>query len=660
MARVSLKELKAISQGVPELASAIESLTNKLTQQDEATQKLSESQKKYNEELEQTKLEYQELSEEEKEIIQLEKDLQEAVIKGTKVRGKSAEQIKEDIKLKRLAAKSTKEFAEAEKQAEEAAKDLSDTILGLGSNLFQTVTGIRTGSNALGKFYEEQQKAAAAGKKTASITDIFSKSLSKNALKVKGVAFATNVGISIFQKFAEATTAAFKTSEALGDTLGRELGLIQSVGEVDALLKLSQESSNANVSLEALGNAAAQLQIATQGMFGNIATGRPELALFSNEMMGLGVDTQTTAELFGKFGKVLGTDSVNDIKRLEREAVKMARTFGLSSDAVIKDIAGMTESLAQFGDRTDDIALDVAKIAGAAKISSQSVVGFGKSFEFFPDAINAANELNLIFQRNVVDGQKLFMMMNDGTLGPGEAFRTFLNDIGPALDESFLRSPAKLRAFNQTLSQFGVTEADAAKLARDIVDANKQGRSLTQVLDERQSKIAGNEKALQSFTTLTKELTKLQEKFAIALGPVADLLTSIVKAINSVNPTILRVLAGVAAGAGIGSVIPGVGTAVGAVVGGITAASAGAISDGVITSSGGQTTVTKIDSQDDLKIVAAKPGGPISKMGSSSGIGTAEIVVSLFGEELVRRMVDLVDTEQGKRKEINSIVQGAA
>jgi len=47
-------------------------------------------------------------------------------------------------------------------------------------------------------------------------------------------------------------------------------------------------------------------------------------------------------------------------------------------------------------------------------------------------------------------------------------------------------------------------------------------------------------------------------------------------------------------------------------------------------------------------------------MGSSSGIGTAEIVVSLFGEELVRRMVDLVDTEQGKRKEINSIVQGAA
>ena len=35
-------------------------------------------------------------------------------------------------------------------------------------------------------------------------------------------------------------------------------------------------------------------------------------------------------------------------------------------------------------------------------------------------------------------------------------------------------------------------------------------------------------------------------------------------------------------------------------------------------------------------------------------------VVSLFGEELVRRMVDLVDTEQGKRKEINSIVQGAA
>jgi len=47
-------------------------------------------------------------------------------------------------------------------------------------------------------------------------------------------------------------------------------------------------------------------------------------------------------------------------------------------------------------------------------------------------------------------------------------------------------------------------------------------------------------------------------------------------------------------------------------------------------------------------------------MGSSAGAGSAEIVVSLFGEELVRRMVDLVDAEQGKRKEINSIIQGAA
>jgi hypothetical protein len=562
-------------------------------------------------------------------------------------------------------------------RAQTAVEEFSDSVSDSLKNVAQATLGIKFQQGAMGNLFESFQKAGQEGAKFTSVTQLFTKVAGKANLALMAVNATSAVGTAIRDKFVEATLSAAKTSQDLGDSLGRELGLLKSVGEVDSLLKLAQESNNANVTLASLGQAVAELQVATQGMFGNIAKERPELALFSNEMVGLGVSTQTTAELFGKFGKILGTDSVNDIKKLEKEAIKMARTFGLSSDAVIKDIAGMAESLAEFGDRTDDIALDVAKIAGSAKISSQSVLGFGKSFEFFPDAINAANELNLIFQRNVVDGQKLFMMMNDGTQGPGAAFRTFITDIGPALNDAFLGSTTNMRSFNRTLAQFGVTETDARKLAEDIVAANKQGRSLTQVLDERSKSIEKNEKALQGFSTLTKELTKLQDNFAVALGPVADILTKIVQGINSLNPRTLRIIGGLAAtvatamgaagtGAAIGTVLGGpAGTLLGGAIGGIGSLITGgiataAIADGVITSSGGKTTVTKVDSQDDLKIVAAKPGGPISRMGSTSGVGTAEIVVSLFGEELVRRMVDLVDAEQGKRKAINSIVQGAA
>ena len=607
----------------------------------------------------QTKVDLGELTKAEAEltgaVLQKEEALaraREAFIKA-RIEGKGLEEALTNLRL------AARELAGAQgaQRVQEAFEDLTDTIGGFGSNLAQATLGIRTGRNALGNLFEQLQLNKAAGGEVTSVTQLLGNAFQKTNLSLTAVNIGANLATSIFQKFTEASVAAFKTSEQLGDSLGRELGLIQTVGETDALLKLAQSSNDANVSFQGLGEAAAQLQIATQGVFGNIVTARPELALFANEMTGLGVDTQTTAELFGTFGKILGRDSVNDIKRLEREAIKLSRTFGLASDTVIKDIAQISKELLEFGSQTDDIALDVAKLAGAARISSSSIVGFGKSFEFFPDAINNANELNMIFGSTVVDGQKLFMMLNDGTLGPGEAFRSFITDIGPALNEAFLQSPSKLRAFNQTLSSFGVAEADAAKLARDIVDANKQGRSLTSVLDERAKSTTKNEKALKSFSNLTKELTKLQENFAVALGPVVDKLTSLAQSINSLNPETIRFLAGAVAGAGLGAFFGPIGALAGAAIGGITT---GAIGDGIITASGGQVNVTKIDSQDDVKVVAAKPGGPIASMTGGSGPSSVEIAVSLFGEELVRKMVSLVDAEQGKRKEINSIIQGAA
>jgi len=665
MARVSLKEIKAISQGIPELTSVIKQFTDSLTAQEEQTKALTEEQKKYNEALEETKLEYQELSDYEKELIQLEKDLKQALANGTDELGRNAETLKEAIIQQRKAVKVVKDLTKAEEDLKKATKEVTDGFSDFGGSLFQAFTGIKTGENSFGRLNKLSQQYTKVKGRGLKVTDLFSKGLSKQALKLKAANLAGAAGIAIFQKFGEATAKAFKDSQELGDELGRQFGLIQETGELDNLLKMAQNSNDANVSFVGLGKAAAELQRATQGMFGNIATARPELALFASEMVGVGVETQTTAELFGKFGKIMGKDSVNEIKKLEKEAVKMARTFGLSADSVIKDITEMSDSLTSFGGNAGKVALEVSQLAGAARISSKGIVGLGKSFEFFPDAINNANELNLVFQRNVIDGQKMFMMMNDGTKGPGEAFRYFLTQIGPALDETFLQSPAKLRGFNQTLSQFGISEAEAAKLARDIVDANKQGKSLTQVLDERQSKISQNAKALKSFSNLTKELTKLQESFAIALGPVVDLLTDMVKAINSIDPETLRVVSAIAGGALVGgaagAAFGGVGAAPGALIGAALAGvGAAAVNDGVITVSNGQASVTKVNSQDDLKIVAAKPGGPISKMGSSAGAGSAEIVVSLFGEELVRRMVDLVDAEQGKRKEINSIIQGAA
>ena len=103
----------------------------------------------------------------------------------------------------------------------------------------------------------------------------------------------------------------------------------------------------------------------------------------------------------------------------------------------------------------------------------------------------------------------------------------------------------------------------------------------------------------------------------------------------------------------------------GALAGGVLGASAVALehmNDGVIVSQGGKISTTKINSADDVKVMAAKPGGPLAKMGvngNASGPQNVEIVVSLFGQELVRKLVNLIEAEQGTRKEIKDSIIGS-
>lgn len=608
----------------------------------------------------------EELTENESKLLQVEEKLaaQRKEYLETVQAGNTADATRIKQTLER--ADALKTLISQEKQLSASEDALADKLRGSADTFLQTALGINTQGNAITGLVGQMSQGSKA-------SDIMSKAFGG----LKGKAFAAEVAFGVttgvMNKFTEATTAAFMTSQQLEDSLGREAGLMTEGGQVEALLKMAQNSDNAHVSFERLGGAVRQMQEATRGLFGNLLETNQQLPLFAAEMHGLGVETTTTAELFGQFGMVLGKDGVNQVRRLETQTILLARTMGLNSDAMVKDVASMAESLAEFGDQSDDIALDMAKISAVTKISSKTMLGFTESFEYFPDAIAKAREMNLVFGRTVIDGDKMFKMMQDGALGPAAVMRETLKSIGENIDQTFLDSPAKMRALAK---QFGGNALEARRFAESAIQAKNSVGGLDAMIEKEAGTLEKRRKAMKIQENLTQSLAKLQQMFALSMEPVVNLLERFVNYLNSIDPETLRtifaviggvgsVVGGALTGATAGSIIPGAGTLAGAIAGGVAGlagvGTVAALNDGIITVSGDNVTAAPINSADDVTIMAKKPGGPLASMGvgaTGAGPRTIELTVDLFGERLIKKMVDLVSNEQALRATIQDVVQG--
>ena len=698
----------------------------------------------YNAELQRKHKLAQELTESERELLLLERDRAALEKEFLNTAPLHRDEIKKLIAANEESKNSTIAQIKATDELAASEDNLAKSIQNSASNMLQAATGIKMSGNALTGLIAQTAK----GSKT---TDILSKAFGGANLAAGAANVAFGAAAGIMAKFGEATLKAAKTTDSLMVKLGRQAGLTKNREQVDSLLKMAQNSDNALVSQESLAEATLSLHTAMKGLFGNI-TNRPDLLEFTEHMRGVGVEAGTTAELFGGFGKILGKEGIPQIQKMEKNAVKLARTMGISTDVMIRDLAELSKSLAVYGKGSTQMAQSILEISSATKISTQGIVNFGKGFEFYPDAIEKANQMNLIFGTAAIDGDKMFKMMNDGTKGPAEAFKYAMDSITSSVGPAFFDNVPQMRAFADSL---GMSAEESAVLARDMQKAASRGVPLTKIIEEQVGKYKEKAEALKIQTNLQEKLAKLQLKFAVPMTKAVDLLSKFVDLINGLDTKTVRTysigiaaaflaigtaltrlaftttatimaavraslaanaaagggggptrvgmgarLAGMskfAKGAGVGGALSlagglyastmdkGTGRDVvgglstiggaaatgamfgpwGALLGGVVGAGMVAsehMNDGIIVSQGGKISTTKINSADDVKVMAAKPGGPLAKMGvngNASGPQNVEIVVSLFGQELVRRMVNLIEAEQGTRKEIKDSIIGS-
>ena len=561
----------------------------------------------------------------------------------------------------------------ATKAFEQLGSSLGNTV----GNFAQATIGINSTNNSISGLISALSDAGseAGGVKKAFGTAMSSMFTSANVFS-KGAQVAFGVAEGVLKKFGESALMAQKTTEDLSQTLIRDLGIATDQGSVQGLLALAQSSGDANVTFGKLGEAAAKLSEATAGVFGNILKTRKEMIMFTTEMTGLGVGTDSTAEMFGNFGKIIQGGGEARIKEATKAAVNLARQFGVSSDSMVKKLAGLSESLAQFGDNSLAIGTNVLRIASNLKISEQSIVKFGESFEYFPDALQKANDLNLVFGRSVVSGRQLFQMMNDGTMGPGEAFSSLLRNLAPEIDSAFTKSPSKVRAFANAM---GITRTEAQRLANEISVA---GGNMDQVLNKNIETLKERNRVQATYSSLQEKIVKFQEQFARSIEPLANVLGKMLDYLNSMPVGTLQTLAAVlgtlasaAAGALSGAAIGALGGPIGAGIGALAGLGAGLTGAAAVAAFSDSPTVNDAIVQDGKvtpfnpndRAILAKPNGPIAQAlempatfggGGAGGPDSLELKVDLFGERLVDKMVSLVADGLDNRKQLNDIIAG--
>ena len=647
----SQEQLERNKQAVLELDAAIADL-------EETQQNLTDRQKEQNQAVRDAELAYQEARVQLVKLKQEDKDTTDATEELTKAFQK--------LQGARGVQGATKAF-------EQLGSSVGNTV----GNFAQATLGINSTNNSISGLISALSDAGseAGGVKKAFGTAMSSMFTSANVFS-KGAQVAFGVAEGVLKKFGESALMAQKTTEDLSQTLIRDLGIATDQKQVQGLLALAQSSGDANVTFGKLGEAAAKLSEATGGVFGNILKTRKEMIMFTGEMTGLGVGTDSTAEMFGNFGKIIQGGGEFRIKEATKAAVNLARQFGVSSDSMVKKLAGLSESLAQFGDNSLAIGTNVLRIASNLKISEQSIVKFGESFEYFPDALQKANDLNLVFGRSVVSGRQLFQMMNDGTMGPGEAFSSLLRNLAPEIDSAFAKSPSKVRAFANAM---GITRTEAQRLANEISVA---GGNMDQVLNKNIETLKERNRVQATYSSLQEKIVKFQEQFARSIEPLANVLGQMLDYLNSMPVGTLQTLAavlgvvasaigGALAGAAIGALGGPIGAGVGALAGlgaGLTGAAAVAafsktpsVNDAIVQDG----KVTPFNPND--RAILAKPNGPIAQAlempatfggGGAGGPDSLELKVDLFGERLVDKMVSLVADGLDNRKALNDIVAG--
>ena len=439
------------------------------------------------------------------------------------------------------ATKSLEDYTSAQQQATQASSAFAQelalqakTLLGLelqGGSFSSTVQSItkllKDNKEEIAESSEEYKRLSVKLKTVEKDSDEYNDTIEKLEEEQKKLSASTggltdelaklSFGVFTFvksaaKKFILSTVVMAQANEEARASFNASTG---AAGAYDGELR-QLEVSNRNMGISLSEHAASYGSlISTVAGFGTASAAiRAELGLLGSKYAKVGVSASDFAGILQTGINMLGMSKTATME-MQKEAFGLAQTLGKDVSQVFSEMNQALPQLASYGKDAAAVFFDLERQAHKTGMAVGDLIGIAGNYRTFDSAATAAGNLNAVLGTQLFSTMGLleaqlegpsavldYMLENlDGSMGNFEELNTFQRE-------------AVANAANMSVEQLSILQ-------------NQRSMGLAQ-----KDNIVLLEKAMESGRSLWQEMKIFFSQFAIAVGPLVDLMTAGFQSLN--------------------------------------------------------------------------------------------------------------------------------
>jgi len=323
-----------------------------------------------------------------------------------------------------------------------------------------------------------------------------------------------NLAKGLIEKIFQSTIAFMQEFDRLSSELRRSTGIIEKGfgGLEGSIVKVQRANLAMGVSMEEAFAAAGELS-SQMASFNHMADESRERVLKVTALMGeFGVSAGTTASIMNKLDKGLGMNS----KQLERTSLQLmglSKALRIPPKIILEDFNQASSELMKYGNDMIEVFEGLEEQSKQTGLGMQELLGIAKQFDTFEDAGNAVGRLNAVLGGPYLNAiemvyateEERIKLMREGIKMGGTQFKDM-----ERFEKQALMNAAGINDMNVAMQLFGGTDEEYRRHAMSMQEMQERA---------------------QQAQAVTDKLKQIMMSFAIALGPLVDILAVVADAL---------------------------------------------------------------------------------------------------------------------------------
>ena len=323
--------------------------------------------------------------------------------------------------------------------------------------------------------------------------------------------FTSAISTSLLMKVQEATVAAFYEQDKAISSFVAATGASAEYNSV--IYDTARGNTALGISFAESGKAVTDLYTNLNTFTTLSKSAQAELTVTTAKLEKLGISGGETANSIATLSEMMKISEVQAAKVVE-EFAAMGQAIGVSSKQMISDFAGVKDQLAVFGNDMNKVFTDLEAQSKATGVAVSDLLNLANKFDTFGSAADSVGKLNAM-----LGGPYLSTMAMIESTDPTERIdmlRQAVNNAGIAFDEmSYYEKKAIMEAggFKTVEEAQRVLSMSAGAYADQLKNQSATQKELNDAIERAQP--------------IQDKLTKAMANFAIVLGPIVELISSL-------------------------------------------------------------------------------------------------------------------------------------